>query len=352
MGNQLELKSVSVTFDQINVVSQISLSLKEGEIGCLLGPSGCGKTTLLRAIAGFENPSDGEIWLHDREVSSNAIHIPPEKRRVGMVFQDFALFPHLSIADNIGFGLQQLTRTGRAQRITELLHLIGLETVARRYPHQLSGGQQQRVALARAMAPRPDVLLLDEPFSALDPELRTQLAKEVRSLLHKDGITAILVTHDQAEAFAMADQVGVMNQGTLHQWDSGYNLYHRPSTDFVAGFIGRGVLLPTRIIDGSTIKTPLGVLPCDLSENISHISQARLLLRPDDILIGSGELKATVLTRLFQGAEYLYTLSLESGEKVECLAPSHQELSLGEQVSISLDIRDLVLFSKAGDAIT
>jgi len=352
MSNQLELKSVSVTFDQVNVVSQISLSLKEGEIGCLLGPSGCGKTTLLRAIAGFENPSDGDIWLHDRQVSSNTINIPPEKRRVGMIFQDFALFPHLSIAENIGFGLQHLSKTKRAQRITELLHLIELETIARRHPHQLSGGQQQRVALARAMAPRPDVLLLDEPFSALDPELRTQLAKEVRSLLHKDGITAILVTHDQTEAFAMADQVGVMNQGTLHQWDSGYNLYHRPSTDFVADFIGRGVLLPTRIIDNRTIETPLGVLPCDLPEDISHIGQARLLLRPDDILIGSGQLKATVLTRLFQGAEYLYTLSLESGEKVECLAPSHKKLSLGEQVSLSLDIRDLVLFSEAGDAIT
>ncbi len=351
MSRQLELKSISVTFDQINVVNQISLSLQEGAIGCLLGPSGCGKTTLLRAIAGFEIPSDGEIWLHDRQVCGDKIQIPPEKRRVGMVFQDFALFPHLSIADNIGFGLQYLSKLERAKRVTELLLLIGLEQVARRHPHQLSGGQQQRVALARAMAPRPDILLLDEPFSALDPELRGQLAKEVRSLLHKDGITAILVTHDQTEAFAMADRIGVMNQGTLHQWDTGYNLYHQPSTDFVASFIGRGVLLPARVASSQSIETSLGTLPCNLPIDLGNNMQVRLLLRPDDINIGQGELKATVLTRLFQGADYLYTLALSSGEKVECLAPSHHNLAVGELTSLSLDIRDLVLFSEEGRAI-
>lgn len=351
MSKQLELKSISVAFDQVNVVNQINLSLKEGEIGCLLGPSGCGKTTLLRSIAGFETPSEGEIWLHNRQVSSQTEQIPPEKRRVGMVFQDFALFPHLTIADNIGFGLEHLAKPERANRVTELLHLIGLEEAARRHPHQLSGGQQQRVALARAMAPRPDILLLDEPFSALDPELRTQLANEVRSLLHKDGITAILVTHDQTEAFAMADRIGVMSHGSLHQWDSGYNLYHRPDTDFVAGFIGRGVLLPARIADRQHVETPLGKLACNLPSDIELNRQVRLLLRPDDIAIGQGDLKATVLTRLFQGADYLYSLTLDSGEKVECLAPSHQVLSVGDTISLSLDIRDLVLFSEEGQAI-
>jgi iron(III) transport system ATP-binding protein len=352
MTGQLELDRISVRFADTLAVDRVSLSLGEAEIGCLLGPSGCGKTTILRVIAGFETLDRGEVRLHGRCVSSQTLMVPPEKRRVGMVFQDFALFPHLSVVDNIGFGLRQLKRAERKRRVDELLRLIGLEQAAQRHPHQLSGGQQQRVALARAMAPRPDILLLDEPFSALDPELREQLATEVRGLLKEDGITAILVTHDQVEAFAMADRIGVMHQGRLHQWDSGYRLYHRPQSTFVADFIGRGVLLPVTVSDQNSVESPLGRLSGKLPRDMQPERSLKMLIRPDDILLNEGgEIHARVLSRVFQGAEYLYILELPSGHQVECLAPSHREVAAGSDVGLRLDIRDLVLFREDGSGL-
>ncbi|MBP7983930.1 MAG: ABC transporter ATP-binding protein, partial [Chromatiaceae bacterium] len=228
MPKQLEIKGVSVAYGDTTIVHGVDLHLEGGDIGCLLGPSGCGKTTLLRAVAGFEPVATGEIWLQGRLVARPGFGLPPEERRAGMVFQDFALFPHLSVARNIAFGLRHQGRQERQTRVAELLDLIGLPGSGAKYPHQLSGGQQQRIALARAMAPRPDILLLDEPFSSMDVELREQLAREVRELLKRDGVTAILVTHDQFEAFAMADQIAVLFGGRLHQVASGFELYHEP----------------------------------------------------------------------------------------------------------------------------
>src|SRR5690554_2898906 len=225
-----------ISFGAQHIVRGVSVTLEQGEIGCLLGPSGCGKTTLLRAIAGFQNLQSGSIQIDSDNVSTNNFTLPAEKRGVGMVFQDFALFPHLNVADNISFGMRKASTAERRQRVDELLDRVGLPGYHKRFPHELSGGQQQRIALARALAPKPGLLLLDEPFSSLDAELRERLAVEVRELLKKEGITALLVTHDQQEAFAMADKAGVMYQGELLQWDTPYQLYHQPRHQLVADF--------------------------------------------------------------------------------------------------------------------
>ena len=236
----LQLKEVSLAYNNQRVVDDVSISLEEGEIACLLGPSGCGKTTLLRAIAGFKSLCGGTIDSAGETLSSLSVTVVPENRSIGMVFQDFALFPHLSVADNITFGVRHLSRKDKDQRLLELLKLIGLSGSEGKYPHELSGGQQQRVALARAIAPKPQLLLLDEPFSSMDVELRAALTKEVRSILKHEKVTALMVTHDQHEAFSMADRIGVMNEGRLLQWDTAENLYHSPADVFVARFVGRG----------------------------------------------------------------------------------------------------------------
>ena len=345
MNPQLELIDVSVAYGDNTVVNEVSLQLEQGEIGCLLGPSGCGKTSLLRAIAGFEVLSTGEIRLHGQSVSRPGTTLSPERREVGMVFQDFALYPHLSVSDNIGFGLRKLSRKKRRQRVDELLQLTGMESENKKFPHQLSGGQQQRVALARAMAPRPRILLLDEPFSGLDIELREQLAHEVRQLLREDGVTAILVTHDQLEAFAMADRIGVLGNGRLHQWASAYELYHRPATHFVANFIGQGTMLEGLRVGKRRVRTVLG----ELSENTVMDSPEGeavwVLLRPDDLIHDdSSPLKLRVLERVFRGASFLYTLELPDGNTVYSLVPSHHKHAIGEHIGIFLNADHVVAF--------
>lgn len=246
----LDLKNISLAYPSSEglktVVQNLDLQLDQGHIGCLLGASGCGKTTVLRAIAGFEPLRAGTICLDNQLLSSVEQTVVPEKRNVGMMFQDYALFPHLNVEKNIAFGLRKQVKIIRRQRIEEMLNLVGLEDLARRYPHELSGGQQQRVALARALAPKPSLILLDEPFSNLDVDTRERLAFEVREILQKTGLTAILVTHNQAEAFAIADRIGVMQAGNIVQWDTAYGLHHAPVNDFVADFIRREALLSQR----------------------------------------------------------------------------------------------------------
>ncbi|AFJ02481.1 Ferric iron ABC transporter, ATP-binding protein [Methylophaga frappieri] len=347
MPNQLTLKDVSIAYGDHVVANRISFSLNVGEIGCLLGPSGCGKTSLLRAIAGFEPIQTGTINLDGKQVSQPNQHLPPEQRRIGMVFQDFALFPHLTVADNIGFGLHKLTRQARTERVETLLNLIGLSEARKQYPHQLSGGQQQRVALARAMAPRPDILLLDEPFSSMDSDLREQLAREVRHLLQQDGITAILVTHDQNEAFAMADQIGVLGNGELHQWGTGYELYHQPADLFVADFIGQGALIPGEIIGPDQIRTELGIVTGQIAADHIQQNTVDLLLRPDDVIHDDDSpLKAQIINRAFRGAVYLYTLKLASGQLIYCLVQSHHQHNIGEKLGIRLEAAHLPVFRR------
>lgn len=347
MAIQLALDNVSIAYGNHVVAEQVSFALNEGEIGCLLGPSGCGKTSLLRAIAGFEPVRAGAIELHNQIVSEPGRHLPPEQRHIGMVFQDFALFPHLNVAKNIGFGLRKLSRQARQQRVDELLTLVELTEARNLYPHQLSGGQQQRVALARAMAPRPDILLLDEPFSSMDSDLREQLARDVRQLLRRDGITAILVTHDQHEAFAMADHIGVLGNGRLHQWGNGYDLYHRPVDRFVADFIGQGVLIPGRVVGPDEVQTELGVVTGEIDAHDGLPAEVDLLLRPDDVIHDDDSpLKAEIVGRAFRGAVYLYSLKLTSGQPVLCLVQSHHQHEIGEFLGIRLEAEHLAVFRR------
>jgi iron(III) transport system ATP-binding protein len=349
MNKQLEVMDAVIGYGGAPVVRQVSFALETGQIGCLLGPSGCGKTTLLRAIAGFETLHAGRIRMRGQVVSHAGWSLPPEKRRVGMVFQDFALFPHLKVGDNIGFGLRHLSERERRARVQTLLKLVGLPQFESAYPHQLSGGQQQRVALARAMAPRPELLLLDEPFSSMDAELREQLAREVRAIIKEEEITALLVTHDQYEAFAMADEIGVLNAGQLMQWDSGYNLYHRPGNRFVADFIGQGVILPGEVLNEAQVQTELGAINGQLPPGCKPGCKLEILLRPDDILHDDqSALHAKVVAKAFRGAEFLYTLELASGTRVLCFAPSHHDHALGEQLGIRVEVDHLVMFPQPG----
>jgi iron(III) transport system ATP-binding protein len=345
MQNQLEVRHASVKYDRLTVVDDVSFELQSGVIGCLLGPSGCGKTSLLRAIAGFEPLAKGEILLHGRSVSRPGQTLAPEKRRVGMVFQDFALYPHLTVRDNVAFGLRDLGSRRQRQRVGELLGLVGLGGLEDKYPHQLSGGQQQRVALIRAMAPRPEILLLDEPFSGLDVELREQLASEVRAILKREGVTAILVTHDQLEAFALADLIGVLGSGHLRQWDTGFNLYHKPADRFVAEFIGQGVMVPGRVLASGRIDSPLGVISADFIRQHREGERVELLLRPDDIVHDDGsDFMLEITDKVFQGAEYLYTLKLKDGTELLCLVQSHHDHAIGERIGVRLAVDHVVAF--------
>ena len=328
------------------VVRGLSFSLAAGGIGCLLGPSGCGKTTVLRCLAGFEPVRAGTIALSGRVVSAPGRVVPPEARGIGMVFQDYALFPHLDVARNVAFGLGRRTEAERERRTRRMLELVGLADAGGAYPHELSGGQQQRVALARALAPQPELLLLDEPFSNLDVDLRERLSVEVRAILKEAGITAILVTHDQHEAFAIADEVGVMTDGRIDQWDSAYNVYHRPRTRFVADFIGQGVFVRGIAEPGGRLVTELGELAATLPEGVRDGDAVDVLLRPDDIVHDDASpWRAAVQSKTFRGAEFLYTLALASGTRILALVPSHHDHAIGEGIGIRLEIDHVVAFS-------
>jgi len=347
MTTQLQLNKISIQLGGQTIVNDINLELKSGEIGCLLGHSGCGKTTLLRAIAGFEQPTTGEILLRGNKVASPKTMLPTEKRNVGMVFQDLALFPHLTIGENIAFGMRGKNKQEVTNRIETLLELIGLPQLKNKHPHQLSGGQQQRIALARAMAPRPDLLLLDEPFSSQDTERREQLAREVGQILREDNSTAMLVTHDQHEAFAMADHIGVINDGKLIQWDTPYNLYHCPNSREVADFIGQGVLVAGTVLDAGTLETELGIVSGEFSQPFPAGTEIDLLVRPDDVIHDDNSNNfGTVTEKAFRGAEYLYKLRLPGNTDVLCIAPSHHNHKIGEQIGIKLELDHLVIFPR------
>ena len=341
----LELRGVDQAYGSHAVIKHLSLTLARGCIACLLGPSGCGKTTVLRRIAGFEPILAGEIRLDGEVVSRPGYALPPEKRRIGMVFQDYALFPHLDAEGNVAFGLAHLRGPLRRERAREALCAVGLQDSMRRYPHELSGGQQQRVALARALASQPRLVLLDEPFSSLDVELRERLAGEVRTLLKTQAMTAIVVTHDQQEAFAIADEIGVMHGGAILQWDTPYNLYHRPAHRFVADFVGEGTFVRGRRSASGKVELHEGAghggrLPDAAAQPVE------VLLRPDDVVHDpDSPLRARVLKKAFRGAQILYTLRLPSGEQVLSLIPSHHDHPVGESIGVRLELDHLVAFT-------
>ena len=355
----LELDHIVQRYGAHTVVDGVSFRVQTGSIACLLGPSGCGKTTLLRCIAGFEPIEAGEIRVEGTTVSRANFRVAPEKRRIGMVFQDYALFPHLTVSANIAFGLSALAANQRQARVNELLATVGLHGLGNMYSHELSGGQQQRVALARALAPRPHLILLDEPFSNLDVDLRERLSLEVRSILKREGSTAVLVTHDQHEAFAMADEIGVMAEGKVQQWDTPYNLYHRPANRFIADFVGQGVFLPGVVIDNHRVEVELGRLeshlPLECLQGCADCGKGcrvEVLLRPDDIIHDDrSEMQAEVLHSAFRGAEFLYTLRLASGAEVLSLVPSHHNHAIGERIGIRLDVDHVVAFRTATPAV-
>ncbi len=357
----LSLDNLSVRYPAADVptVDGLSLAITRGEIICLLGASGCGKTTVLRAIAGFLAPSGGSIDLAGRRIADAHRQLPPEQRQIGMVFQDFALFPHLTVAQNIAFGLQRgaarLPSQARAQRVAEVLTMVQLQDHAHQYPHELSGGQQQRVALARALAPQPALLLLDEPFSSLDVELREQLSLELRGILKGLSMTALMVTHDQREAFALSDRVGVMHCGRIEQLDRAYQVYHRPATRFVADFVGEGAFLPAQRLPAnaqqpSRLETELGPISTIDEPQIAADDHAiDVLLRPDDVVHDDhAPLQAQIVRKHFRGAEFLYVLRLPSGREVQALVPSHHDHAIGEAIGIRLDAQHVVTFGRVG----
>ena len=348
---ELVLDSVSQSYGGRPIIDRLSFTLPQGAIGCLLGPSGCGKTTALRCISGFEPIREGSIRIGGETVSRPGWMLPAEKRRVGMVFQDYALFPHLTVAGNVGFGLRGQAPADIRARVEALLDLVGLSGHADQHPHQLSGGQQQRVALA----PRPRLILMDEPFSNLDVELRERLSLEVRDILRREAMTALIVTHDQNEAFALADWVGVMHEGRIQQWASPYDLYHEPANRFVADFVGQGALLTGEVINDHQVEIELGVLDghipveCGAHGCEACVRDCRVdvLLRPDDIIHDDDSLMlAEVENKAFRGAEFLYTLKLPSGQRALSLVPSHHDHAIGEKIGIRLAVDHVVAFRR------
>jgi len=346
MRERLEVGRASVAYGTEIAVRDVSFKLAAGHIGCLLGPEGSGKTSLLRAIAGFEPVVQGAIHIDGARVCSVKSKLPPELRGVGMMFRDCALFPHLTVGQNVGFGLHKLSREEAIKRMIESMHRVGLRDLRdldRRYPHELSGEQRQRVALARAIAPKPRLLLLDDPFSGQERDLRERLPLEVRDILKQAEITALLATCDEREAFAMADEIGVLSAGRLQQWGDAEAIYHRPVNRFVANYIGQGAILTVKAAPGLGIMTEIGFLPLpDGGASLQGRPYLEILLRPGQVAMhpaggSNAELgNAEVTAKTYRGVEALYTLRLSSGTEIFAVAPADNPYRVGEVVHVKL----------------
>ena len=321
----VEVRELSKSFGVTPVLRQISLRVEPATVLALLGPSGCGKTTLLRAIAGLESPDSGEVLVADRLLTGAGAWIPPERRQVGMVFQDWALFPHLDVAANVGYGLPRRER--RSGRVEEALALVGLQGLGHRSPGTLSGGQQQRVALARALAPRPSVLLLDEPFSNLDTALRVEVRVEVHRLLAGLGITTVFVTHDQEEAFVLGDEVAVMRDGVIEQRAAPAELYARPASPWVAGFVGDANLVPGHAT-GESARTVVGEVPL----SAAAMGEVQVLVRPETLALAPGDAGTVDLVE-FYGHDSVYEVSLDGGLRLRARVGASPSLRRGQRVS-------------------
>jgi iron(III) transport system ATP-binding protein len=334
----IELESVTRRFGSRLALDRVDLSLERGEIGCLLGPSGSGKTSALRCIAGFESIDSGRIRCGGQLLSAPGLHVPPERRGIGVVFQDHALFPHLTVAGNVEFGLRALPRRDRRQRALELLERVGLAGRAQDWPAELSGGQQQRVAIARALAPGPAVLLLDEPFASLDPSLRERLVPELRALLKAQGTTALAVSHDQHDAFALADRVALLREGRIEQAGTPRELYARPATRFAAAFVGHACFLPALRGPGNRWSSEIGELEdSNPQQGIAQGERCELMLRPEDVQLDlAAPLRARVLDSRFRGADVLCTLELPSGRRLLAIAPGDREYPAGSAVGLRI----------------
>jgi iron(III) transport system ATP-binding protein len=343
----LELRDVSHSYGRTPTLDKVSMALDEGDIACILGPSGCGKTTLLRCVAGFERLSDGSIAVNGQTISSTTNHVTAENRRIGMVFQDNALLPHLTVLGNVMFGLHDKSRDDAKGIAKRMLQQVGLAKFAARYPHELSGGQQQRVAIARALAPGTELLLMDEPFSNLDASMRSGLGREIKSLLNSFGATALVATHDHQDAFALGDMLGVMNDGKLLQWDTSYNIYHQPKDHFVADFIGRGVWLPGRVTGKNEVEIEVGIARGTMTTSYPVGTEVEMFLRPDDIVHDdASKLQVEVTGKRFRGTDFLYELRLPGGTLILSSVPSHHDHAVGEKIGIHLHTDHMVVFPR------
>ncbi|MBP1466759.1 ABC transporter ATP-binding protein [Candidatus Chloroploca sp. M-50] len=331
--SQVSCEGLSKAFGPTYAVEQVSMTIQPGEILALLGPSGCGKTTVLRMLAGFEAPDQGTIALDQRLVARPGLHVPPEERHVGMVFQQHALFPHLNVGQNVGFGLRGKARERQAQ-VQAMLKLVELDGYERRMPHQLSGGQQQRVALARALAPNPAVLLLDEPFSNLDADLRTTLRAQVRTILKQLGTTALFVTHDQEEALFMGDRIAVMHAGRLEQLARPQELFLAPATRFIAEFIGIAAFIPATVTPAG-LATELGTVIQAIDAPVG--TSVDMLVRPDDLeLSADPQGNARILCCTFRGGDFLYDVALASQRTLRCVCNHVHEFAPDTRVQVTL----------------
>ena len=332
----IECRNATKYFDDVLAVDDVNFRLMPGEVLSILGASGCGKTTLLRLIAGFETLDGGHLALQPDLTSDARNHLPPERRNIGMVFQEYALFPHLTVAQNVAFGLHGLSKPEQRRRTSDALELVRLGALEGRYPHELSGGQQQRVALARTLAPDPIAVLLDEPFSNLDAGMRQDVRQEVEAILRNRGIAAIFVTHDREEAFAFADRVGVMSDGRLEQIDTPAALYRRPASIAVAKIVGDCDFLAGRV-RGELADTELGSLPYTCAAgSLSDGAEIRLMVRPQDLEIATNDAGPCAITAAeYRGGETMLTVQMPSGETLVCHRLGYSAMPRGTRVTLT-----------------
>ncbi len=344
--SQLTINSITCQYDQQVIIEDLSFTLKENEIVALLGPSGCGKTTLLKAVAGLLPVSQGKIHIGERLVSEAGFMLPSEKRKIAMIFQDYALFPHLNVKKNIAFGLNELTSAEKDLRVAEMLKLVNLSAFADRYPHELSGGQQQRVAIARALAYQPEIVLLDEPFSNIDSQSRSTIMVDIRRILKQQKTTAIFVTHSKDEAFIFADQIAIFKTGKITQLGSAKHIYTNPNSKYVADFLGKSNYLPILSSNQQGVQTSLGFISSNLPLSLNE-TKSQLLLRPEQIRLTAmdntdkGDLK--IVNRIFCGSYWRYQVDIRnSNHRLE--VHSSEELLVDSQVIASVEPHHLVLF--------
>jgi len=343
---KLNINGISFNIDGNRILDNLNFEVAEKDIVSIIGPSASGKSSLLRLIAGFDTIDSGKIKINNIIVDDGQTFIKPQNRNIGIIFQDLALFPHLNCEDNIAFGISKWSKNKKHIRLIRLMDLLNISEISKKFPHEISGGQQQRVAIARALAPKPEMLLLDEPFSALDEELKEQLMLDVKELLKEENITSIIITHNIKEAFQLSDKIAYLSEKKILQYDIPYNMYHKPTTKEIANFCGIGSFLKGTVVDANHIFTSLGVLfgntaPYAKDEIVD------IMIRPDDIIHDDNSAtSAKVVEKTFHGSDFLYKLELKDSQNIFCYTPSHHNHSISEVIGIKPQIDHLILFKE------